>query len=198
MDVVYAVHVDTAERIAQAALKILLNEGAQAVTMRRVAADAGVTAMASYRHFPNREALLRKVVDDAVADFTKDWGTRGTGLAFERQLDLLTEEFLDLALGMPNLYMFLVAERWEGARQFPEDFRTGGSPAFAPVLGAVEEAMINGVLAADDPLEVTLALTTPAMGLVQQYLGGRIDLKEPEFRALCGRTTERVLNGLKV
>src|SRR2546423_7579283 len=115
---VYAVHMETAERIADAALKILLAEGAQAVSMRRVAADAGVTAMASYRHYPNREALLRAVVDRVVDDVTKDWGKVAAGLDFERQVDVLLTEFLDFALGMPNLYLFLVAEQWEGARRF--------------------------------------------------------------------------------
>ncbi|TCO62371.1 TetR/AcrR family transcriptional regulator [Actinocrispum wychmicini] len=185
----------TVERISQAALKILLEEGAQAVTMRRVAAASGVTAMASYRHFPNREALLRAVVDEAVADVTQEWG-KDLGADFGAQVDALLEQFLDFALGMSNLYLFLVAEQWDGARQFPEDFRTGGSPAFAPMLGVVEEAMINGVLKADDPLEVTLAVTSPVMGLVQQYLGRRIALAEKDFRALCQRTVQRVLNGL--
>jgi AcrR family transcriptional regulator len=179
----------TAERISQAALRILLDEGAQAVTMRRVAADAGVTAMASYRHFPNREALLRAVVDEAVADATQGWGKDTGGLDFVARLDVLVEKFLDFALGMPNLYSLLVTERW--------DFQSGGSPAFAPVLGIVEEAMISGELKADDSMEVTLAVIAPVMGLLQQHLGGRLTVDEPGFRALCRRTTERVRNGLK-
>lgn len=186
----------TVERISKAALKILLEEGAQAVTMRRVAVDAGVTAMASYRHFPNREALLRAVVDEAVADVTQSWDKEPGG-DFGTQVDVLLEQFLDFAMGMPNLYLFLVGEPWDGAKQFPEDFRAGGSPTFAPMLGVVEAAMISGVLKADDPLEVTLAITMPVTGLVQQYLGRRITLDEKDFRALCRRTVRRVLNGLE-
>lgn len=187
----------TAERIAAAALSILLAEGAQAVTMRRVAADAGVTTMATYRHYPNREALLRAVADAAVAELTTDWGKRGKSRTFEDRLDELTDDFLDFALGKPHLYTFVVAERREGARQFPEDFRIGGTPAFAPVFEAVERAVRDGVLRPDDPLEVTLAVTMPAMGLVQLYHGGRIQLSEQDFRALCKRTIGRILDGLR-
>jgi AcrR family transcriptional regulator len=191
------VEVGTAERIASAALAILIDEGAQAVTMRRVAADAGVTAMATYRHYPNRDALLRTVADTAFAELGKDWGKRRKALDFESRFDGLTDDFLDFALGKPNLYTFLITERRDEVRQFPEEFREGGSPAFAPVVEAVEQGMREGLLRPDDSLEVTLAITMPAMGLVQLYLGGRINLLEHDFRALCKRTIGRVLNGLR-
>lgn len=194
----YVVHVTpTPHRLTAAALAILLSEGAQAVTMRRVAADAGVTTMATYRHFPNREALLHKAVHDAVAETTSTWQEWHPDLDFPGRLDQLLDLFLDFALGKPNLYKYLVAEERPDARQFPTDFAAGGSPAFAPVFEAVARGMRDGVLRQDDNLEVTLAITTPVMGLLQQYHGGRITLPEPEFRALCRRTIERVLNGLR-
>jgi AcrR family transcriptional regulator len=195
---VYVVHMtETADRISTAALAILLAEGAQAVTMRRVAADAGVTAMATYRHFPSRDALLRSVADAAVAEMTADWGERGRELAFGARVEVLADAFLDFALGRPNLYRYLVTEHRSDALRFPQDFQAGGSPTFAPVFAAVEQALKEGVLRDDDPLEVTLAVTTPVMGLVQLYLGGRMDMSEADFRALCKRTTGRVLDGLR-
>ncbi|GAA4523397.1 TetR/AcrR family transcriptional regulator [Amycolatopsis samaneae] len=187
----------TAERIAAAALAILVKEGAQAVTMRRVAAAAGVTAMATYRHYPNREALLRKVADDAFAEIGRDWGHHAGAGDLETRLHRLSEDFLDFALGKPNLYRFLLTDRRDEARRFPEDFRDGSSPAFSPVLEAVEQAIREGLLRPGDPIEITLAVTMPVVGLVQFYLGGRIGLSEQDFRALCARTVERVLDGTR-
>lgn len=187
----------TAARLADAALAILNEEGHQAVTMRRVAADAGVTTMATYRHFPNREALLNTVADEAFAALGADWGKRPAGPDFEDRLDGLLDDFLAFALGQPHLYTFLMTEHREGVRQFPHDFREGGSPAFEPVVDVVEQGMREGSLRRDDPLEVTAAITTYAMGLVQLYLGGRVGLSEDEFRGLCKRTLGRILDGLR-
>lgn len=187
----------TAGRIAAAALTILIKEGAQAVTMRRVAADAGVSAMATYRHYPNREALLHGVADSAFAELGADWGKHYETADFAGRLDGLLDDFLDFALTKPNLYRFLITERRGGVRQFPEDFRAGASPAFRPVVEVVAQGMREGALRSDDALEVTLAITTPAMGLVQLYLGGRIGLPEHDFRELCGRTVHRVIDGLR-
>lgn len=188
---------NTADRLAAAALEILLAEGAKAVTMRRVAAEAGVTTMATYRHFPNRETLLRTVVDDAVAEVTRDWGKRAAAETFEQRVLGLQKDFLDFALGQPNLYTYLVTERRESVRHFPDDFRAGGSPTFGPVFEVVRAAIREGVLKADDPLEVTLAVTMPTVGLVQLYHGGRVRLSEKDFRDLCERTTGRILDGLR-
>jgi AcrR family transcriptional regulator len=187
----------TAERIASAALTILLEEGVDAVTMRRVAAAAGITTMATYRHFANRETLLRTVADTAFAELGGQWGKRGMGEGFARRIEGLLDDFLDFALGRPNLYHFLITDRRDGVRRFPEDFRAGGSPAFSPVVAAVEQGMREGALRSDDALEVTLAITMPAMGLVQLYLGGRMTLSEHDFRALCRRTVGRVVDGLR-
>jgi hypothetical protein len=86
---------------------------------------------------------------------------------------------------------------WEQGRRFPEDFRDGGSPTFGQVVEAVERGMLQGLLQRDDALEVALSLTGHTQRLVQLYLGGRIDLPERDFRALCTRATGRILNGLK-
>ncbi|MEU7526608.1 TetR/AcrR family transcriptional regulator [Saccharothrix sp. NPDC042600] len=182
----------TADRLVAAAMAILRAEGAQAVTMRRVAAEVGVTAMATYRHFPNREALLRAVVDLGVAEVVAGWGKRRSR-TFKGRVDALADDFLDFALGDRNLYALVMAERWEGARRLDE---FAGSPAFAPVLDVVRQGVRDGVLRDADPLEITLALTTPVLGLVQLHHGGRIELSEKDFRALCKRTVGRVLDGV--
>lgn len=45
------------------AAAILLNEGLEAVSLRRVASAAGVSPMAPYRHFPDKAALLGAVAE---------------------------------------------------------------------------------------------------------------------------------------
>ncbi|MBF8185787.1 TetR/AcrR family transcriptional regulator [Nonomuraea sp. K274] len=187
----------TAERIADAARDILVSEGADAVTMRRVADVVGVTAMAIYKHYPNRQALLDAVVDRAFKRIAEGWGTRIQDGDWESRVFGLMDDFLDFALGTPHLYTFLMTDRRERARRFPDDFEGRGSPAFAPVVALVDEGMRLGLLRADDPLEVALVLTSSTQGLVHLYIGGRIGLPEDAFRELCRRTGRRTLDGIR-
>ncbi|WP_203984507.1 TetR/AcrR family transcriptional regulator [Sphaerisporangium rufum] len=189
---------ETARKIADTAQAILVSEGARAVTMRRVADEVGVSPMATYKHYPNRDALLDAVAHRAFRELADGWGRRCPDGPWADRLSGLMHDFLDFALGRPHLYTFLMTERRERARRFPEDFAGGGSPAFTQVVALAEEGIRAGALRADDPLEVALALTSPVQGLVQLYHGGRIGLDEAGFRRLCERTVRRVLDGVHV
>ncbi|MDP9866819.1 MULTISPECIES: TetR/AcrR family transcriptional regulator C-terminal domain-containing protein [Streptosporangium] len=67
-------------RIVAAAIALIEREGADAVSMRRIAAELGVGVMSLYNHVPNKSALLDAVaetvlsqiefVDDPGADWT--------------------------------------------------------------------------------------------------------------------------------
>jgi AcrR family transcriptional regulator len=187
---------DTAARLRGAARAILLAEGAAAVSVRRVAADAGVTPMATYRHYANREALLAAVADECFAELTTRWLPRDTIVDPRARLTELLDDYLDFALHTPHLYSFLIVDRRAGARTYPEGFVGGQSAPFERLMQAVGHGMLTEVLRTDDVLEVALTLTSQVQGLVQLYLSDRISLPEQEFRALCHRCVGRVVDGL--
>jgi AcrR family transcriptional regulator len=51
------------EAVLDAAIRLLDAEGAEALTMRRLAGELGVSAMAPYRHFDSKDELLMVLVD---------------------------------------------------------------------------------------------------------------------------------------
>jgi len=67
----------TRQKILDKAIEILDAEGLEALSMRRLAKELGVEAMALYHHFPNKDAILDGVVERIVAE------TGGQGLPLE-------------------------------------------------------------------------------------------------------------------
>ncbi|MFI2713977.1 TetR/AcrR family transcriptional regulator [Micromonospora sp. NPDC018662] len=181
----------TADRLVAIARDLVIAEGPAAVTMRRVAAAAGITPMAIYRHHANREALLRRVADETFDDISKRWADRqpGPGNLIADHLD----DHLDFALGQPKLYDFVFTDPREGARRFPDDFRDGGSPSLSLVTDALRNEGFRGG-DGDDLLELALAFGALIHGLVRLYHGGRIAMSPAEFRALCHRLVGRMLD----
>ncbi len=57
------------ERIVTAALRIMDDEGLEAVTMRRVAHELGVEAMSLYHHVGDKDELLDGICEQVMADF---------------------------------------------------------------------------------------------------------------------------------
>src|ERR1700758_1255448 len=93
----------TAERISQAALAILEDEGPDAVSMRRVADAVGITPMAIYHHFPNREALLNTITNQEFATFLSYIERRPMRGSCETQLVSAMEAYINYAFDRPRI-----------------------------------------------------------------------------------------------
>jgi AcrR family transcriptional regulator len=185
----------TAARIAEAALALLEAEGPDAVSMRRVAEAVGITPMAIYHHFPNREALLNSVTNAEfarIAEYNKAV-LKGTA---EQQILASMEPYLDYAFDHPRVFDYVFAAPRPGARQFPEDFRARRSPTLTPAADALKEAMKAGQLRKGDVWEIAFELWAVTHGYVALYRGGRINLTKKQFRALVRRALRRLINGL--
>ena len=104
---VYAVYMteqNTPDRILAAARELLEGEGADQVSMRRVAEAVGITPMAIYRHFANREALLKAVADAAFLEVAQEWATRARHPDLMQALRHSMENYLDYALRHPHMF----------------------------------------------------------------------------------------------
>ena len=187
----------TADRILSAARALFEREGAGAVSMRRVAEAVGITPMAIYRHFPNRDALLKRISDDSFGDIAHRWeALRGTSDAIAR-LMAIQRIYLDYALAQPHMFDHAFSAPREDARRFPGDFRARRSPTLNVVHDTVVEAQDAGLLRAGDPWDIAMTLWAQSHGLVALYRAGRFNYDEREFRAFYDASLGRLLDGLK-
>ncbi|MFC5569866.1 TetR/AcrR family transcriptional regulator [Lysobacter yangpyeongensis] len=186
----------TSERILRAARVLFERGGAQAVSMRRVADAVGLTPMAIYRHFPNREALLRRISDDSFDEIARHWIARNRGGDVLARVIGLQRIYLDYALSHPHLFDHAFSARRAGARQYPEDFRAGRSPTLTVAAEAVAEAMQAGLLRGDDEWDVAMTLWAHTHGLVALYRAGRFSYDEAQFRRFYEASLQRLLHGL--
>src|SRR4051794_30416259 len=91
-------------RILDAARALFLEEGVEAVTMRRVAKRVGVTATALYRHFEGKDALLGAVLDAGFQSFGGYLYQALQGADPQERMRLSGQGYLDFALEQPEVY----------------------------------------------------------------------------------------------
>lgn len=186
----------TADRIVAAARRLLEREGAEAVTMRRVGDAVGITAMAIYRHYPDRAALVNAVADQGFAELAATVQRTRLPVRIEPRLVRMSDLFVDHALAHPRMFelMFLVPRK--GARRYPRDFKAGRSPTANPLIATLQDGMKRGELRTDDPWEIAFEIGALLEGLVMLYLGGRIGGGPRQLRALIRRSIRRYLHGI--
>jgi AcrR family transcriptional regulator len=183
MSRVYTVDLDTPRgRILSAAERLLRSEGVVGVSTRRVASAVGVTAMAMYRHFRSKDALVQALVDTGFAR----WEMRlAEAVDTPNPRDKIVNAiaaYRDFALAEPRYFelMFLVPR--PGIPLAPESLRATPSPSFAAVIAAVHACMANGEFVPADPSQTILMVWALAHGLLALHFTGRFGFDEPLFR----------------
>ena len=187
----------TAHKIAIAARRLLDREGAEAVTMRRVAQAVGITAMAIYRHYPDRAALLNALADEGFQELDATVRRRRFQGAFDVRLLKMADLYLDHALQNPRLFELMFLAKRAGARKYPQDFRARRSPTATLMADVIAQGMTNGALKQDDYWEITFEMGALSHGLIMLFLGARLEATPAQFRALYRRSFRRYLNGIR-
>jgi AcrR family transcriptional regulator len=188
--------VSTRERIIQSALLELERKGLDEFSLRAVSSEAGLTPMAIYRHFTDKDDLLRAVGEEAFA-------------AWKRRIDRIKDQDLDswflkcmrayveFGLDEPARFDACFVLKTQVERVYPEDFIAGKSPAISLMVERFRAAQLEGRLKPGDALEMTLFVWAQLHGLMMLHRSGRFSMKRLDFLALAKRCAEHALRGLR-
>ena len=166
------------------------------MSMRRVAKEAGITAMAIYRYYPGHQALLDAVVQSEFEQLAGFFGQLNGKQSFEASITHIMDGYIDYALSHPRIFDYVFAAPRPGARRFPDDFRARQSPTLNMTFDIVSSWMKLDKLKRDDAWEISMALWAHVHGYLALWRGGRFHLSEVEFRKLVKRSLRRFLYGL--
>ena len=160
--------------------------------MRAIAEDVGITPMAIYRHYANKQAMIDALVLDALGE----WSDVVAAIPPAEPLEWLRaigKAHLDFALRKPRRYEAAFLIRSTKARRYPDDFLAGQSPAGNLQLRLLEELVAQGRLPAAAPAEILITNAGLSQGLITLYRAGRITGGEAEFRKLYLSATGRAM-----
>jgi AcrR family transcriptional regulator len=186
---------DAKQRILRCALEELQSSGVERFSLRAVGAAAGVTPMAVYRHYRDRDALLAAAGEEAFAV----WKARAGAIKAAQPLDWLRKvgrAYAEFALDEPEFFDACFVLKTSVERLYPADFVAGKSPVISLVVKHIEAAQAQGQLAQGDALETAMALWAQVHGLAMLHRSGRFAMKRKDYLALCARCIDHVLAGI--
>jgi AcrR family transcriptional regulator len=181
----------TKQLIFQAAKKRFEREGLAGLSMRNLAKDVGLTPMALYRHYADKDALI----DALTADALEEWYAR---IAAIREPDAMAwlkqagDAFLDFALQAPRRFEAAFELPARNARRYPDDIAVGKSPVLKLTIDHI--ARTQRARAAAPPAEIAMAMWALGQGMVSLYRANRFT-GEAEFRAAYRGALAHLLAG---
>jgi AcrR family transcriptional regulator len=168
-------HGNLREALMLLAMQRIARAGAPDFTLRELAAEAGVTHAATYRHFASREALLAAIAA---------WGYRelrareaaaqaGQGTDLWARLLVLPETYLAFMLDAPGAFHIMLGHRWTDDGTWADAIaaRAESYALLEETLGACQRA---GVLPEGNPAKLIAAMLGVTHGLASLWLSGQL------------------------
>jgi AcrR family transcriptional regulator len=184
------------DRISAAAQEIYLQEGIEAVSMRKVADRVGVSAPAIYRHFENKNALLSEIVIQGLKILEGYLQPAFDEGSPRERLVRMIEGYLEFALAEPKYFDFAFLTPSREIDRLADELAKPNLETFRVAIDVVGECIRDGTFAPGDSLETGIMVWAEAHGLVTLFRTGRFGANEDAFREIYRRLIERVIEGL--
>ncbi|GJE12126.1 MULTISPECIES: TetR/AcrR family transcriptional regulator [Methylobacterium] len=169
-------HGDLRAALVSTALDLLETGGAAALSLRAAARACGVSAMAPYRHFADKEELLEAVAARGFADLAAVLGAADAGAQGAQALAAQGAAYVTFACRHPALFRLM----------FTRPCRDPvGSEAYR-ILERRAAALAGSGMPAED---LTLAAWSLVHGLAALILDRRVPLEGEAAEALARRIT---------
>ena len=182
-------HGNLREALIEAAIGLLREGGAEALSLRATARRVGVSAMAPYRHFADKEALLAAVAAHGFALLT----------ARLSEADALPDDPTGALVAQGVAYVRFACDDPARFRLMFGTMQPAGYPdldAAAEAAYAILARRVASLSEADEQDDVTLACWSLVHGLASLLVDGRLQGREAAGVAMTETITRLLLRSL--
>ncbi|TSE01099.1 TetR/AcrR family transcriptional regulator [Skermania sp. ID1734] len=160
-------HGDLPTALVRAAVELLEEGGAGALSLRAAARRAGVSTAAPYRHFPDRSALLSAVAAVGYRELAAALMAASPDPATPDDLADIAIAYVRFALDKPGLFRAMFTEQCD--KDNPD--RVAAVAAIHDYL----QGIVKKAVPTSDPDSMATALWSMVHGLAFLHLDGKLD-----------------------
>ncbi|WP_084510622.1 TetR/AcrR family transcriptional regulator [Nocardia lijiangensis] len=175
--------------LLEACLRLIETEGLAAVSLRRVAREAGVSCGAPYHHFADRAALLAALSVEGFRGLAADLAAaRDSAATPMAQLTALAEAYVRFARNHPGHFRLMFRPELSQSEKHPDAAEVGDA-AFAVLTDTIAACVAAGLLPAERADTLAVAWWALAHGLASLGVDGQLDKRRMQ---LCTDTATLV------
>lgn len=192
-------HGDLRRALLDAAVRILDDEGASALTLREVARRVGVTPAAPYHHFADKEAILAALAEEGFVKLNDAMvaARDAAGPKPAARLSAMGMAYVRVAAAHPAHFRVMF-NRLVDISRFPT-LHTAADRALATLVDEIAEGQRAGALRRGDPMEMAVVAWSTTHGLAMLWVEGALKMSEDEdmsLEPLAKAATDMLVRGL--
>jgi AcrR family transcriptional regulator len=185
---------DFRERLCAAAERLFAERGPDAVTMRQLAAELGVSPMTPYRYFRDKDDILAAIRTNGFNRFAEALETaRDSANGARAKGKAVGEAYVTFALEHPHAYKLMFDLNQPHMEKYP-DLVAAGKRAHGTMTGYVDDAFNEGIMSGDAS-EIGMMFWASVHGAVVLELAGM--LPKGGARELSRKLDSTLARGLR-
>lgn len=160
-------------RIVDVAVKMIVEEGYEKVSIRNIADKIEYSPATIYLYYKDKDQLLYDVQTDAFATLASEFQKKITNDAPFKRLEQLARAYIEFSREHPELYdlMFIIKAPMNALVE--EEKWKNGDPAYDGLFHLMQECIEKKVVKFKDATIATLSVWGFAHGLISLHLRGR-------------------------
>ncbi|MBL1076627.1 TetR/AcrR family transcriptional regulator [Nocardia sp. 2] len=190
--------------LIEAAIRLLEQDGPEALQTRRVAAAAGASTMTVYTHFGGMTGLLDAVAAEAFSRFGAALGAAAFTDDPVADFFVMGRAYREYALANPQRYrlMFGLTAPGAGKPGYVMDLTTEtpddavGADTFGHAITAAERMIAGGHIRSDPPRQVAARLWALLHGAILLEMAGHFGAEGQSAATVLGPATYDLLVGM--
>ncbi|PHY22866.1 TetR/AcrR family transcriptional regulator [Caulobacter sp. BP25] len=186
------------ERILTLALDRFLLPGHEQLSMRQLAGELGVTPMALYRHFQNKEDLQLHLLQAGFTRFGGYLARSEAGVTPIERLERMAEGFTAFAIENPGYFelLFLSSRTLPGLRD-REAVKAVALPTYRVLLEATRACIRAGDLPPSEAHETARDVLAFCVGQAALYVSGIMNWSPEAARSAANNAFARYIMRLR-
>ncbi len=165
----------TAEEILQAAKKLLINNGYEGLSMRKLAAKLDCQAPSIYYYYENKNAIIEKLIEEGFGILIEiDQKTAAKPIKPLERIEEFCRNYIDFAFDNPGYYYVMYSLKLNSVdlkeKIYEQERILGGV-----LIETVKEGIDDGSVKVQNPLLLITYCWCVLHGLITTMAKGRID-----------------------
>lgn len=186
----------TKDAILKVACEKYLESGDKGLSMRAIAKEVGITPMAIYKHFENKEALQQELLMEAFRTFLSYLYEGLKGRTAKERLHLSAEAYFEFAAKQSAYFelIFLSINPMNNLK-VQDAIKQESVPPFRFLMDRVRDCIAEGYFRPGSAYQMSCALLAQSTGLAALYLTNSFGWSEEEAKVMQGKALQQILEG---